>query len=634
MEGDLSRHFGASVTDRLLASRSPEERLRGIQRLAAEGSSQALDRLVRALEPGAVLSKDLRVRIEVVRALRFHLDQDGPRQVVVRALLDGATLASGSRDAELASLLRDTAAISLSRYGGVQGAEVLVGLLRQGGVVASAASNALVARPPEQFSTLIGAQPPGSVEVIHLLMSLGDLRAIPSLRSSVRMGEPDVRAMSLVALATLGDGEAPLIARQWVKDSDPLPKMAAIRALLLTSPAEGRAALAPLLRESSSRDTALRLALDGPGTELVKELSELCLDRSVSIEQRSLAIQALGRVGDEDAVKTLELLLPSPQGREAALALALAPGDPARKALERALTGERKVLALRAAVVRALVLRDAPSGLLDAADAIWKSNTSRETSVFAWVALGKRLPTDKDFQSPTLLGAAARGALAIGPKALASLLDELEREPGGERVHREVLALGLLAKPDGGRLSTQVLIGWVDEGGAAAPLAARALAVRDDEVTLERVARLLQGGAPQLRVHTALGLGRSPRPDAVGRLVDAYRYEVDARVRRAIVRALSWRSEPRRMEVLKLAAEVDPEEMVRRLARLAVQGQKIPEQVSGDLVGWLQVEGGQGAAMLRWERPDGLVLPVMTEEDGALLVPGLSSAPSHVDLAL
>jgi hypothetical protein len=210
------------------------------------------------------------------------------------------------------------------------------------------------------------------------------------------------------------------------------------------------------------------------------------------------------------------------------------------------------------------------------------------------------------------------------------LLRVLESDPGAERGRREALVPGLLARHDGGKVPTRVLESWVEEGGASAPLAARALAVRDDEETLGRLARLLGSGAPALRSHVALGLGRSPRPDAAGRLVDAYTFETEAGVRRAIVRALSWRKEPQRERALRLAAALDPDRATRALARQALRGLPAPERTGGDLVAWIQVDGAAGATALRWERPDGLVVPVVTDGDGALLVPGLPAAPSHV----
>jgi HEAT repeat protein len=630
--GDLTGRFGSRVSERLLASPDPDERLRGVRRLAASDAPRDLDALIRSQEPGSLVARDLRARIEAVRSLGPHLAQDAARQVVVRALVDGATLASGD-DAELSALLRDTAAMVLGRHGGHRGADALAGLLRQGGSVAAATARALVAHPPERLEALLGGRPPGSVELIELLQALGDLRAIPLLRQALRGNDPQVRAASLTALAALGDGEAPLVARHWVNENDPVARFAAVRALLRTSPAEGRAALVPLLREPDTRIEALRIAREGPGPELSGGLAALARDASLPGHLRALAVEALGRAGGEVAASALAGLLSSPDAHEAALALALSPGAPARKALERALRdGALRLVALRASVIRALALRDAPSGLGDALDAAWKGTPDERAAVaFARVALGKRSVDDEELRAPELSAAVARGALAAGPEALGKLLGLLERSPDAPRAHREALALGLLARPDGGRLSSRTLLAWVEEGGACAPLAARALAARDDEATRGSVERLLRSGSPQLRSHAALGLGRSPNADAAGRLADAYTFETEPSVRRAILRALSWRREPQRNAPLRLAA-LDPDATARSIARGALRGQHAPEQASGDLVAWLRVEGVTEPTALRWERPDGLVLPAVTDPDGTLLVPGLPASPSHATL--
>ncbi len=629
-DGDLGRLFGLRVQERLLSSTDPDERLRGVQRIAADPSPGALDLLLRSQEPGSLASRDLRARLEAIRALGPHLAQDAARQVVVRALVDGAALPPGATS-DLAALLRDTAAMVLGHHGGPRGTDALAGLLRQGGVAASSAALALQAHPPERLDSLLGNKAPASVELVRVIIDLGELRAIPQLRQALRGGDPEVRAASLVALAELGDGEAPLVARQWVKETEVLPRVAAIRALLRSSPVEGRGALAALLKEPGLVKEGLTLALEGPGPELVEPLVAL-LRGGLAGEQRSQAIEALGRCGGDAAAGALASMLGGAGGHEAGLALALAPGEGARRALEKALReGALRAVAVRASTIRALVLRERPSGLWDAVEAAWKGSAAeRGAAAFSWVALGKRSVEEKELQGADVVGSAARGALARGAEGLESLLRVLESDPGAERGRREALVSGLLARHDGGKVPTRVLESWVEEGGASAPLAARALAVRDDEETLGRLGRLLGSGAPALRSHVALGLGRSPRPDAAGRLVDAYTFETEAGVRRAIVRALSWRREPQRERVLRLAAALDPDRGTRALARQALRGLPAPERTGGDLVAWIQVDGAAGATALRWERPDGLVVPVVTDGDGALLVPGLPAAASHV----
>ncbi len=626
-QGDLGRHFGVRVSEKLLASSDANERLQGVRRLASDGSAQAIDLLVRSQEPGNPVARDLRARLEAVRGLGPFVTQDEPRQVVVRALVDGATLAASGHDVALAAMLRDTAAMVIGRHGGSRGADALAGLLQQGGAVGAAAGRALLAYPPERLDALVGGRGAESAELVSLLVRLGDLRAIPLLRRTVRAGEPAVRAASLVGLAELGDGEAPLVAREWVKESDATARVAAIRTLLRTSPGEGRAALARSLGEPAMRANVLGLVREGPGPELVAPLTTMVREPTLDDETRAVVLEALGRCGP-GAVATLAGLLPA---SGAALALALQPTSEARGALEKALgqAGPVRAAALRAGVVRALVLRDAPSGMSDAARAAMKAGGA-EAAAGAWarVALGEvDVDEDRLLASPELAGAAARGALGRGDGALEKLAVVMETSGAGATgAVRDALALGLLVRGDGGRLATSTLLGWVDDGGAAAPLAARALGWRDDEVTRPRTTALLRGGDPTVRAHVALGLGQSREADAAGRLAEAYRFEPEVRVRRAIVRALSWRSEAPRLEALTLAASLDVDAVTRTLARAALRGKRAAVREGGDLVAWWQVDEGQAR---RWERPDGLALPVVADRDGALLVPGLAAAPSR-----
>src|SRR5207237_10317111 len=119
---------------------------------------------------------------------------------------------------------------------------------------------------------------------------------------------------------------------------------------------------------------------------------------------------------------------------------------------------------------------------------------------------------------------------------------------------------------------TSVLATWAESGGPLAPLAARALPTRDDEALRGRLKRLLEGSDPVVRAHLALGLGRDPEPSAVSLLTNAYRFEEDPQVRRAIIRALSLRTEVQRAAVLTLARDLDPDDDVRALARSALDG--------------------------------------------------------------
>jgi len=61
--GELARrpdvvrdHFGAPAAERLLASDRADDRLRGVERLAAAGDARSIERLIRAFEQGTPLA--------------------------------------------------------------------------------------------------------------------------------------------------------------------------------------------------------------------------------------------------------------------------------------------------------------------------------------------------------------------------------------------------------------------------------------------------------------------------------------------------------------------------------------------------------------------------------------------------
>jgi hypothetical protein len=173
-------------------------------------------------------------------------------------------------------------------------------------------------------------------------------------------------------------------------------------------------------------------------------------------------------------------------------------------------------------------------------------------------------------------------------------------------------------------------------------LAARLLPERDNPDLRKRIKLLLDGSDPVVRAHLAAGLARDPEPDAVTLLVNAYRYEEDALVRRAIVRALSRRPEVQRKATLALARDLDPDEGVRSLARAAESGRALDvDAFSASAAGaprssvaWISFVPNDAKpaavshAAARVLRPDGLAIPVVADPDGVLIVPGLPPGAS------
>jgi hypothetical protein len=298
---------------------------------------------------------------------------------------------------------------------------------------------------------------------------------------------------------------------------------------------------------------------------------------------------------------------------------------------------------------------EAPGGLAARLEgwAASKDGATRAVATLGLVATGAKSAADviascseKKCDAPTL-HAAARGALARGGAELSPFLSLLEAPwaRGADLAQPKEIAVaagvGLLADPSGRGVPTSTLAAWAESGGPLAPLAARALPTRDDDVTRGRIERLLEGSDPVVRAHVALGLGRDPEKDAASLLAKAYRFEDDAQVRSAIVRALSERKEPQRTATLEAARALDPDEGVRALARTALSGRALPPPATlGPAAAWVSIEDNDAGAEApraaragRIVRSDGVAVPFVADPDGVLLVPGLSHQKYNLQLA-
>ena len=98
--------------------------------------------------------------------------------------------------------------------------------------------------------------------------------------------------------------------------------------------------------------------------------------------------------------------------------------------------------------------------------------------------------------------------------------------------------------------------------------------------------------------------------------------------------------------VLTLARDLDPDDEVRALARSALDGRDLEPEVkaAGGVsvargLAWIAVVPSEGKAgdelarAARLVRDDGLALPVVSDPDGVLLVPGLPPGPAQIQLA-
>ena len=140
-----------------------------------------------------------------------------------------------------------------------------------------------------------------------------------------------------------------------------------------------------------------------------------------------------------------------------------------------------------------------------------------------------------------------------------------------------------------------------------------------------------------------MGSAHPSEPDATGRLAGLYRWETDVDVRRAAISALAQRtadaSAPVRKDALFLASELDPDGAVRQAARRAMGGATQPfAPTSMSEAAWLRLtlDGGAspGEAFVgSIVRSDGLAIPIVFDEEGYAVVPGLPPGDARLVLA-
>ncbi len=624
----LHAQYGVEVAQRLLASDDAEERWRGLARLGALGSPRALDLLVRALDerPGA----DSSGRLVAARALAPHARREVARQALVQ-LLTGAGAGADPSD-RLAPLVRSTAALALAQSASPEALRALAHAIRTEGPAGAAAADALVAHPPRDLEPLLGARGGASVTWVNLLARLGDQRAFLRVRAAVTAGSAEVRAAAAVALTRLGALETEALARHWFEEeAGPTLELAATEILVLTRAPDAPAAIGRLLEDPQTREAAIDLALRSPDPRLVAPLTALIEGaRSPQLER---LVAAVGRCGGAEAVRQLEAGLDRPESASSsAYALALAAGRPARDVLERALERpDARRLAARAAVVRAQVLGDEPRRKRGVLKLLLDSKEAPDRAVGAWglASLDPRQAAEL-IRGADAVAAQAAAATVRSAAAAVAAVERLEAAPTA--ADRVAYARALAVPAGAERVSTATLLALLGDGGAAAPLAARVLAERDTPEVRPHVERLLRSDVGEVRAHAALGLGASRQPSSVGLLADAYRFEPDAGVRRAIVTALGQRRESTRQRVLLQAAQLDGDPDVRAVARLALAGQHVDLTCSGVAAVWLRVDDARAHAVALG-LPTGVVLPLLPDPEGYVVGGALPRGQLRVRLA-
>jgi len=622
----LRSSVGVGAAEPLLRAEATEVRQRAFERLGAVGTARALELLARALDNGGA-ARDARERLAVVRALAEHASEAAAEDALIRALggLEGRTT---ERD----RLVERTAALALAAARHPLALAALARALRQPGRVSESARVALLAHPPERIEPLLRAAGVPTPALVDLLGELGDMRAVPLLVRVATRSSSELEAHALLALARLDPSSALTLARSAVtRNVAEAPRLAAARVLAGAADPAAPAAVASLASATETRAEAIAIALDTPSAALGTALASL---PSEGLEADRL-FAALGRCGGRPALARLEHELAAPDNAwSAAYALALSPDSNADGVLERALRqAKTRRDALRAAVFRS-VARDRRVAGIDHATSVLSHGDASDRAASAWANVVSTLDAKAlGSKDPSVVRAAARQAFL--PELARSAAERLtnERDP---RL-TSVLACALAVPSAADLVPTAVLVTLYEEKSAASYLAAFALALRDSDELRPRIRELLASEDPTLRIHAALGLGRSAMPSATGVLADAYRNEVDPRVRRAIVAALARRPEGARNATLRLAASLEPDVDARSDARRAL-GFAEPPGVPGSApagVAWLRfIPGSSGAASLAMlETPEGLMLPLAADDDGSVTAAFLPQGDVTITLA-
>jgi HEAT repeat protein len=633
----FQRRLGIEVAAKLLTSKNPPDRQRGFERLGSIGTAQALDLLLNVFEAGGAASS-ARDRLVAVRALAPHAAVPAVRDFLVRIMVGVGS--NPERPEAIDGMIEHAAALALAQTGDDPSLAALSKALRQPGHVADTAREALLAFPPRSLALIVSDLRSPTRSLARFLGELADPRAIPALRELVRSAPAEVRPEAALALARLGDKDTIELARQWLRQGNgPDLQLAAARILLLFHAPDAGTAVAHLASNERTERTALELANTASLAAAAPALIQLA--GKGDPDERGPLFAALGLSGAPSAFSFLEGALGAREtSSAAALALALAPEGAAQLVLEQALRhASTRRVAVRASLVRKVALDRVPSGFGAAVRELAKSaEPSDQTLALQANVLGAPEQAAALLKTATSAQIIAVSRLALVPGVAPALCDRLaiERDP----LLREALAAGLVSDAAAERVPSDVLLALIEARGIAAPLAARALSMRDSRNLRPKILTLLTSSDTLLRSHAALGLGRSEEGSALGVLEQAYRFETDEHVRLAIVQALSARHESARRRTLLLAQALDSSPAVREAATLALTGAEPAFSTPGTQTAWLELRlpsgPGSGPAPALGAlviTASGLALPGFADPDGVLLLPALATGPFELRLA-
>jgi HEAT repeat protein len=671
----LRERVGMDMAMRLLRSSDADDRLRGLERIAATHTPEALALLIRtcasasagAIDPRlpmeGIARKDPRALLVAVRGLASWSDQESARSALANVLMappsalearpPSTTAGSGDPTDDDAvgaariALAREQAALALADSGSSLALEALVTAARREGF-RRPALEALAIRPPPTAAPL-GGVALTTPSMIALAVEIGDLRTLDSILGAVKSSDAGVRAAAIAALGSAADARAVEIARASTADRDARVRVAAAAALVRLGAPDAPRAVEALIADDATALDGLRLAEDIADEGVTRAAAARAAASPAAL--RSAAIAALGRQTSAAALQALSAMSADPAaGGEAACALARSPNPAAWTAIERlAAQPTTRRLALRAYFVRTMTRGERHPALHALVERLGAGSdpTDRALAVEIRVAAGE-VPLDAALRDPDprVRRGAILGAMALsgdpGRAARGSMLARWPAET--DPATRVLLAVGLPGDSRG-VVSNFDLEQRIRSGAPDAALAATALMERSGEDIEALATSLVRARDAVMRAHAARGLGASADPQAVGTLARAYDWEGDPGVRRAILSALASRGEapsggPAR-RTFELAARLDPDRLARWTAEQALSGRAWRTEedgAAGGEVAWLELAAAPGAAPLAGETgllilASGQGVPVAFDDDGYALVPGLPPGAARLRLA-
>jgi hypothetical protein len=689
----LRERLGIDSAIALARSANAGDRLRGLERLAADHSPESLAILLRGAEAGGSPALDPRMPVEgfaradprallvVVRALAAWTDRDTARAALA-ALVAAPSVTLATRVASAPSedpvrderegaqrivLARREAAMALVRAGDSASIAALVALARGGGPGQAAALEALASAPPE-LPSVFGGVALTTPAMVELAAQTSDLRTLDAIAGLVHSSESALRAAALTALGSFGDTRALEAARSALQDPDARVHAAGAGALVSLGAPDAALAVEALIADDRTAPRGLALAAQVSSDGLARAASARAA-ASADLTLRLAAVTALGRQTGPLGVEALAKLIEDPAlEARATEALARSPFGAAMGAIEALATVRAtRRLAARAYLVRAYTRREFSPALDALLDTLARSadSTDRAVGTQALVVLGRTpLGPALEDRDPAVRRAAAMGALALAPGGAwegaaseratdAALVARIPHEP--DEATRVVLCAGLAGGDPEDTLPTADLLDRATQGGPDAPLAALVIGRRARTVRMatigavapasaDAVDQLLSSSDPVLRSHVAMGLGAfgAPiAPDAVGKLARAYEWEADDEVRRLVVRSLvaaGGAGHALGRAALTLAASLDPDAEARDVARRALSGDAELSARGTRDIAWLELRAVPPASVPPNEtalfvRSDGLGVPIVFDRDGYALVSAIPPGAARVRLA-